>query len=81
MNCCDAINIKFHSAERTVTHMNYKLLPGLVALVNATELLTGIMEPDSAWYAFIAKQMVQQNDFINLYNSIDWLDKPHFPFE
>lgn len=60
--------------------MQYKLLLTLVILVNATGLISGIMEPDAALYAFIAKQMAQHNDFINLYNTTDWLDKPHFPF-
>jgi 4-amino-4-deoxy-L-arabinose transferase-like glycosyltransferase len=24
--------------------------------------------------------MAEHNDFVNLYNNTDWLDKPHFPF-
>lgn len=50
-------------------------------LLNATGLLPPIMEPDSALYACIAKQMAQSGDFVNLYaTGADWLDKPHFPF-
>lgn len=60
--------------------MKYKYLLLLIVAVNSTALFGGIMEPDSALYAYIAKQMAQNNDFINLYNNTDWLDKPHFPF-
>lgn len=60
--------------------MRYKYLLWLIIAVNTTALFSGIMEPDGALYAYIAKQMAQQNDFINLYNSTDWLDKPHFSF-
>lgn len=49
--------------------------------VNLLGLLSPIMEPDGALYASIAKTMVLQNDWINLYaHNQDWLDKPHFPF-
>src|SRR5882672_4474770 len=58
----------------------YKFLLLLVIIVNASGLFGGILEPDSFLYAYIAKQMAEHNDFINLYNSTDWLDKPHFPF-
>src|SRR6476620_7128306 len=60
--------------------MKYKFLLLLIVLVNATGLFSSIIEPDGALYAYIAKQMAQHNDFINLYNNTDWLDKPHFPF-
>ena len=50
-------------------------------VLNATGLFPPIMEPDSALYACIAKQMAQSGDFVNLYaTGADWLDKPHFPF-
>ena len=50
-------------------------------LLNATGLFSPIMEPDSALYACIAKQIAQSGDFVNLYaTGADWLDKPHFPF-
>ncbi len=60
--------------------MKYKHWLLLVIGVNATGLFSGILEPDGALYAYIAKQMAQHNDFINLYNNTDWLDKPHLPF-
>lgn len=60
--------------------MKYKFLLLLVILVNTTGLFSGILEPDGDLYAYIAKQIAQHNDFINLYNNTDWLDKPHFPF-
>ncbi len=50
-------------------------------LLNASGLFNGILEPDSALYAGIAKRIASQNDWINLYaDGGDWLDKPHFPF-
>lgn len=53
----------------------------LIVLANGTALFNGILEPDGALYAGIAKHMVIQNDWINLWGDAhDWLDKPHFPF-
>ena len=50
-------------------------------LLNATGLFSGIMEPDGALYAAIAKHMALSNDWVNLVaDGQDWLDKPHFPF-
>ena len=50
-------------------------------LLNATGLFSGIMEPDGALYAAIAKHMALSNDWVNLVAAgQDWLDKPHFPF-
>lgn len=61
-----------------------KIFPFLLACcfaVNATALFSDIMGPDATLYASIAKQMIQKNDFINLFgNGDDWLDKPHLPF-
>ena len=61
-----------------------KVFPYLLAIcfvANATALFSEIMGPDATLYASIAKQMVQNNDFLNLYgNGADWLDKPHLPF-
>jgi len=49
--------------------------------LNATGLLSDIMEPDGALYASIAKHITLKNDWINLIgDGHDWLDKPHFPF-
>ncbi|SFA57245.1 Dolichyl-phosphate-mannose-protein mannosyltransferase [Pedobacter suwonensis] len=59
----------------------YKTLIALVALVSVPALFGGIMEPDSALYASIAKNMVQRNDLVNIYvRGADWLDKPHLTF-
>lgn len=59
----------------------YKILIALVALVSVPALFGGIMEPDSALYASIAKNMVLRNDWINIYvRGTDWLDKPHLTF-
>jgi 4-amino-4-deoxy-L-arabinose transferase-like glycosyltransferase len=36
---------------------------------------------DPGIYASLSKRMVETNDFVNLvFESKDWLDKPHFPF-
>lgn len=59
----------------------YKILIALVALVSVSALFGGIIEPDSALYASIAKNMVLRNDWINIYvRGTDWLDKPHLTF-
>lgn len=59
----------------------YKILITLVALVSVLALFGGIMEPDSALYASIAKNMVLRNDWVNIYvRGADWLDKPHLTF-
>ncbi|WP_293309847.1 ArnT family glycosyltransferase [Pedobacter sp. UBA5917] len=59
----------------------YKILIALVALVSIPALFGGIMEPDSALYASIAKNMVLRNDWVNIYvRGADWLDKPHLTF-
>ncbi len=54
----------------------------IIALAaNATGLFNDILEPDGALYASIAKNIVQKNDWVNLFAyGSDWLDKPHFPF-
>jgi len=50
-------------------------------LVNATGLFITILDSDGTLYAYIAKNIAQTNDFINLkVVGRDWLDKPHFPF-
>lgn len=59
----------------------YKLLIALIVLVSTFALFGGIMEPDSALYASIAKNMVLRNDWVNIYvRGVDWLDKPHLTF-
>ena len=53
----------------------------VIAAVSALALFGGIMEPDSALYASIAKNMVLRNDWVNIYvRGTDWLDKPHLTF-
>ncbi|KLT65205.1 glycosyltransferase family 39 protein [Pedobacter sp. BMA] len=59
----------------------YKILIAAIAIVSSLALLGGVMEPDSALYASIAKNMVLRNDWINIYvRGADWLDKPHLTF-
>jgi len=59
----------------------YKLLIALIVLVSSFALFGGIMEPDSALYASIAKNMVLRNDWVNIFvRGLDWLDKPHLTF-
>ncbi|NSL89254.1 glycosyl transferase [Chitinophaga sp. Mgbs1] len=53
----------------------------LLVLLQFSALQVPILEPDGALYAGIAKTMVQQHDYLNLYaDGHEWLDKPHFPF-
>ncbi|MFY7651981.1 MAG: ArnT family glycosyltransferase [Chitinophagaceae bacterium] len=55
------------------------LLLGIIT--NATGLFITILDSDGTLYATIAKTMVQQSDYTNLFvQGSDWLDKPHFPF-
>jgi 4-amino-4-deoxy-L-arabinose transferase-like glycosyltransferase len=57
------------------------LFIGLAALLNFSGLFVTIMGPDGALYASIAKHMVQDNNYSDLFSQgKDWLDKPHFPF-
>ncbi|WP_316824567.1 ArnT family glycosyltransferase [Pedobacter miscanthi] len=59
----------------------YKILIALIIAVSALALFGGVMEPDSALYASIAKNMVLRNDWANIYvRGLDWLDKPHLTF-
>ncbi|WP_025145585.1 ArnT family glycosyltransferase [Pedobacter jeongneungensis] len=59
----------------------YKILIALIALVSVLALFGGVMEPDSALYASIAKNMVLRNDWVSIYvRGADWLDKPHLTF-
>jgi len=59
----------------------YKILIGIITVISSLALFGGIMEPDSALYASIAKNMVLRDDWINIYvRGADWLDKPHLTF-
>jgi len=55
------------------------LLAGIA--INLSGCFNELMEPDAALYAILSKNIVQGNDWVNLYaDGGDWLDKPHFPF-
>jgi len=59
----------------------YSVLIVLIAISSVFSLFGGIMEPDGALYASIAKNIVLSNDWISLYvRGQDWLDKPHLTF-
>lgn len=59
----------------------YLFLIALISLVSTLALFGGVMEPDSALYASISKNIVLNNDWLNLYvRGLDWLDKPHLTF-
>ncbi|WP_231426012.1 glycosyltransferase family 39 protein [Pedobacter sp. Leaf250] len=59
----------------------YLFLIFVLVMFSATALFGGIMEPDGALYASIAKNMALHNDWLNLnVRGADWLDKPHLPF-
>ncbi|MET0570423.1 MAG: glycosyltransferase family 39 protein, partial [Pedobacter agri] len=59
----------------------YKILIAIIAAISILALFGGVMEPDSALYASIAKNMVLRNDWVNIYvRGADWLDKPHLTF-
>lgn len=52
-----------------------------ILLVNLTGVFNSIFIADSAMYAAIAKLMVTQGNWLELFvDGYDWLDKPHFPF-
>jgi len=57
------------------------LFIGMAVVVNFSGLFIPITGPDGTLYAVIAKNMVQSNNYAELFNhGRDWLDKPHFPF-
>ncbi len=67
------------STERS--QANLRLFIFLAILVNFSGLFVDLMDPDAGVYASISKNMVLNNDWINLiFQDKDWLDKPHFPF-
>lgn len=60
---------------------HFPILISICIVLNALGLFLDILEPDGALYASISKNIVLQNNWINLYaNGSDWLDKPHLPF-
>jgi len=59
----------------------YLILIGCVIAISFTGLFGPLMEPDSALYASISKNIILRDDWINLYvRGADWLDKPHLTF-
>lgn len=62
-------------------HTKYVCLLVITALISVFSIFGGVMEPDGALYASIAKNMILLNDWVNLYvRGQDWLDKPHLTF-
>lgn len=70
--------------QQQTTHIfsrHFIILLVIAIAANATGLFNDILEPDGALYASIAKNIIIQNDWVNLYAyGGDWLDKPHLPF-
>jgi len=59
----------------------WNLTMGFAILVYTMGLFVTIMEPDAATYAIISMEMLDRNNFFELYSrGMDWLDKPHFQF-
>jgi 4-amino-4-deoxy-L-arabinose transferase-like glycosyltransferase len=57
------------------------LFIGLAVFINFSGLFVTIIGPDGALYASIAKNMVVNHNYSDLFaEGKDWLDKPHFPF-
>lgn len=61
------------------SYFNLFLFIGIA--INLPALFTPVMDQDSALYATVAKNIIINNDWVNLIaNGTDWLDKPHLPF-
>lgn len=59
----------------------YLILIAIIVAMSGVSLFSDLMEPDGALYASIAKNMVLNGDWLNLYvHGSDWLDKPHLTF-
>jgi 4-amino-4-deoxy-L-arabinose transferase-like glycosyltransferase len=70
-----------HHLQEQEIHKKLRVLIGMAVLVNLSGLFVPLMDPDAGIYASIAKNMVQRNDYVNLWvHEKDWLDKPHLPF-
>ncbi|MES2274812.1 MAG: glycosyltransferase family 39 protein [Bacteroidota bacterium] len=66
-----------HPANQTL----FKLLLLVAVLVNLYTINTSFFTDDPGLYASIAKQLIYQHDFFQLFSyGRDWLDKPHLPF-
>src|SRR5262249_4036297 len=67
--------------EQDVPQRWFALFLVLAIAVNGSGVGLPILGPDAAVYASIAKTMVQQHNYRELFvHGQDWLDKPHFPF-
>ncbi|MDM8174614.1 MULTISPECIES: ArnT family glycosyltransferase [Olivibacter] len=73
-----------HIYQRGSTNLEekaYYIVIWIIAFISIFSLFGGVMEPDGALYASIAKNMLLYNDWLNLYvRGQDWLDKPHLTF-
>lgn len=59
----------------------YFVLLTLALVVNFAGINANFFTDDPGLYASIAKNIVQKNDWLQLFTyNTDWLDKPHFPF-
>lgn len=66
-------------AEKTVNWLYLFIF--LAVLLNFSGLWVTVIGPDGALYASIAKNMVFNHNYMDLFvEGRDWLDKPHFPF-
>jgi 4-amino-4-deoxy-L-arabinose transferase-like glycosyltransferase len=53
----------------------------LAVAINIAGIATDFFTNDPALYGLIARNMVQNHNYVDLvYRGKDWLDKPHFPF-
>ena len=67
--------------DKFTQYAHLHILIFIAALANLSALFIPILEPDGATYAAIAKNMVLNNNYWELFSmQRDWLDKPHFPF-
>lgn len=72
----------FNNGFKTLDHKTICLLIGFTLVINAILLFNVILpNHDPSFYATMAKHIAQSNDWVNLiFNHVDSLDKPHFPF-
>lgn len=72
----------FNNGVKTLDHKTVCILIGFTLVINAILLFNVILpNHDPSFYATMAKHIAQSNDWVNLiFNHVDSLDKPHFPF-
>ncbi|GAB3930657.1 ArnT family glycosyltransferase [Mucilaginibacter myungsuensis] len=69
------------SADTTQTNRVLWILFFTALVVNFATINLRFFSDDPALYGSIAKQLIYHNTIWDLYSySVDWLDKPHFPF-